>query len=312
MKRTRPGSLAALLMTFVTIQTYATCLAPTHISASLSQNLSTTRAEVSASGYAEVKNLAGDICGFMPVTAALTINTNGSPAYSESQNAYGTASAMAFGGASPGNCYSSTITGSSAWLPDETKSTGQDCWYGPPPPPGDPADQCDGLGGFGNPCSPIVINLADAEWRLSGADDPVSFDIDADGRPNRITWTGRGEPLAFLARDRNANGVIDDGRELFGTATLLTSGSRAVNGFEALAELDENDDGVIDGLDAVWTKLLLWTDCCGPTAIMTDARRRASSMRSRRATSLRCRRGITRCREPIRTETSSATRDFCA
>src|SRR5688572_5522159 len=114
MKRKRPGSLAALLTTFVTIEAYATCLAPTHISASLSQNLSTTGGEVSASGYAEVKNLAGDICGFMPVTAALTIKANGSPAYSESQSAYGNASVMAFGGASPGNCYSSTITGSSS------------------------------------------------------------------------------------------------------------------------------------------------------------------------------------------------------
>lgn len=105
-----------------------------------------------------------------------------------------------------------------------------------------------------------IINLSDGPWRLSGADDPVTFDIDADGMPNHITWIGRGEPLAFLALDRNRNGSIDDGGELFGTATLSTTGSPTANGFDALKELDGNGDRLIDQRDAIWTRLLLWTD----------------------------------------------------
>ena len=127
-------------------------------------------------------------------------------------------------------------------------------------PPSGPADSCDGLTGYGQPCSPIIVNLSDGPWRLSGADDAVSFDIDADGRPNRITWTARGEELAFLAVDRDGNGVIDDGAELFGTATRLKSGRRAANGFEALEELDANGDGVVDATDHHWHSLLLWID----------------------------------------------------
>ena len=123
-----------------------------------------------------------------------------------------------------------------------------------PPPPensGDPEGGCD------QNCTPILINLSEGPWRLSGTDDPVLFDIDANGRRNRITWTGRGEPLAFLALDRNGNGAIDNGAELFGTAT---PGGEASNGFEALAYFDANGDGVVDATDPVWSDLLLWVD----------------------------------------------------
>ena len=114
----------------------------------------------------------------------------------------------------------------------------------------------------GNPAcaSPIVINLAHGPERLSGADDPVAFDIDADGRANVITWTARGSAMAFLAIDRNRNSSIDDGSELFGNWTPLRSGLRAANGFEALRELDSNGDGRVNALDAGWSALLLWTD----------------------------------------------------
>ena len=54
----------------------------------------------------------------------------------------------------------------------------------------------------------------------------------------------------FLVRDINGNGTIDTGRELFGDNTLLSDGTIAANGFEALADLDSNADGVVDVNDA--------------------------------------------------------------
>ena len=130
--------------------------------------------------------------------------------------------------------------------------------------PAEPRDRepiilCDD-GSYTGQCSPIVINLQPGRYALSGAADPVDFDIDANGSPDRITWTARGSAVAFLAFDRNGNTAIDNGAELFGTATLLRSGARAPNGFEALKEFDTNADGVVDARDARWSALLLWTD----------------------------------------------------
>lgn len=105
---------------------------------------------------------------------------------------------------------------------------------------------------------PIVLNPGGGAWTLSGAD--VLFDLDADGAPEAMGWTGRGESLAFLAIDHNGNGVVDDGSELFGIGTLLANGERAANGFAALRQHDGNGDGVIDAADAIWGSLLLWTD----------------------------------------------------
>src|ERR1043165_1278367 len=85
-------------------------------------------------------------------------------------------------------------------------------------------------------CSPIVINFAGGGYQLTGADSPVVFDIAATGQPVRIGWTAAGADEAFLCLDRNHNGRIDNGAELFGSATPLKDGSRALNGFPALAE----------------------------------------------------------------------------
>lgn len=125
--------------------------------------------------------------------------------------------------------------------------------------PPDPVTLCDD-GTYSGDCSPIVINLQPGPYTLSSISDPVNFDIDADGAPNRITWTRRGSAVAFLALDRNGNGTIDDGSELFGTATRLLTGRRARNGFEALKELDSNGDFIVNAGDLQWWALLLWTD----------------------------------------------------
>jgi hypothetical protein len=71
-------------------------------------------------------------------------------------------------------------------------------------------------------------------------------------------WVGASTP--WLVLDRNGNGLVDDGGELFGSATILASGTRAPNGFAALAELDDNRDGRITAEDAGFAKLALWSD----------------------------------------------------
>jgi hypothetical protein len=97
-------------------------------------------------------------------------------------------------------------------------------------------------------------------YDLTSAADGVRFDIDADGTKERIAWTRQGTNVAFLAVDRDGNGVIDSGAELFGDSTRLRNGTFAVNGFEALADLDSNGDGRIDANDPAWQHLLLWFD----------------------------------------------------
>lgn len=107
--------------------------------------------------------------------------------------------------------------------------------------------------------SPIVINVARGAYALTGIDDPVLFDLDADGHPESTGWTARNGTTAFLALDRNGNATIDDGSELFGDATPTFAG-KASNGFEGLLQYDDNADGTIDRGDGIWAKLLLWSD----------------------------------------------------
>ena len=80
------------------------------------------------------------------------------------------------------------------------------------------------------------------------------------GPPRRWGWTSPDSSLAFVSLDRNGNGVIDDGRELFGEYTVKRNGELAASGFDALQQYDDNLDGRVDASDAVWQTLLLWND----------------------------------------------------
>lgn len=149
--------------------------------------------------------------------------------------------------------------------------------YDPPPDP-DPNTEagCDALGGEyfwdGDHCVPLncpIIISRDGEYHLTSPSDGVLFDLDADGIPERIAWTQAGSDDAFLALDRNGNGRIDDGSELFGNrspAYANRSDVRAANGFVALNFLESPSygpsrfDQVIDPRDAVFSRLLLWRD----------------------------------------------------
>ncbi len=71
-------------------------------------------------------------------------------------------------------------------------------------------------------------------------------------------WTAGGDGL--LAIDLNGNGKIDNGTELFGTGTLLANGTRASNGYQAMAQYDTNGDGKLDAGDAQFSQLRVWVD----------------------------------------------------
>lgn len=108
--------------------------------------------------------------------------------------------------------------------------------------------------------SPIILNLDRGGYELSGPSSPVWFDLNADGKLDQLNWTAAGADIGFLVCDRNSNGIVDNGSELFGDHTPLLHGGTAQNGFEALAEFDENRDGVIDATDSIWPRLSIWID----------------------------------------------------
>jgi hypothetical protein len=108
--------------------------------------------------------------------------------------------------------------------------------------------------------SPIIVDVGGDGYHLTSINDGVVFDLRNEGQQRRVAWTRAQAADAFLALDRDGDGRIGNGGELFGNFTKLRSGTTASNGFEALAELDDNRDAIIDARDAAWPLLLLWTD----------------------------------------------------
>ncbi len=113
----------------------------------------------------------------------------------------------------------------------------------PPPPPRDPLTL--DLNGDG-----IVNTLPMSRG--------IHFDLDNSGFAEQTSWVAPEDGLLVL--DRNDNNFIDGGAELFGTETLLSNGQYAKHGFEALAEFDTDQDGVVSAGDEIYSSLRVWRD----------------------------------------------------
>ncbi len=99
---------------------------------------------------------------------------------------------------------------------------------------------------------PLVLDMNGDGLNLKGADEGVDFDMDGDGESTRMGFIRGDDALLFV--DTHGDGVVHDGRQLFGN----TDGH--ANGFEKLRGYDDNGDGVIDKNDAIYDQLRLWVE----------------------------------------------------
>lgn len=106
--------------------------------------------------------------------------------------------------------------------------------------------------------TPLVIALVDEGIFTLPDDDNIYFDHNNDGVKESTGWIDSNS--AFLVFDKNENGIIDNGNEMFGNNTPNILGGYAKHGFDALSQYDNNQDNRIDNNDVIWSSLNLWVD----------------------------------------------------
>lgn len=107
--------------------------------------------------------------------------------------------------------------------------------------------------------SPLILDLnKDGVVGTRALSENIYFDHDGSGFKEKTGWVSSQDGLLVL--DKNNNADIEIGNELFGNQTSLNNGQLAKNGFEALADYDLNNDGVIDAEDEIYQQLQVWQD----------------------------------------------------
>jgi Ca2+-binding RTX toxin-like protein len=108
---------------------------------------------------------------------------------------------------------------------------------------------------------PLILDLDGDGIETTNVQDGTFFDLDASGFAERSAWIKPDDGI--LVMDRNNDGMINNGQELFGDQTILKNGMKASSGFQALADMNTNGDGKIDANDAEFSKLRVWRDLNG-------------------------------------------------
>jgi hypothetical protein len=112
--------------------------------------------------------------------------------------------------------------------------------------------------------SPLIVDVDGDGIRLTSRKEGVLFDLNADGTPELLPWTAPNVDDAWLVYDRDGDGQISDGTELFGSYSPQRPSSEP-NGYIAISMFDEpdaggNGDGSITAADAIYSQLRLWQD----------------------------------------------------
>ena len=108
------------------------------------------------------------------------------------------------------------------------------------------------------PRDPLALDLDGDGIETVSQNTGIVFDHDGDQFKQGTSWL-KGDD-GWLVLDKNNNGMVDSGQELFGDSYTKSNGTKAVNAFDALADIDSNKDGVINANDAKFADLRVWQD----------------------------------------------------